>query len=71
MLQKGKVATALNFFHFHHEFRAGQAQQWWVKAQAAMSLCGGWDEAVAKNLEAGFFQPCVLSDWARGSAYCI
>ena len=45
---------ASNFFHVHHEFRAGKAQQWWETAQAAMSPGGGWGEALAKNLEAGF-----------------
>ena len=38
----------------HHEFRA-ETQQWWKTAQAAMAPGGGWDEAVAKNLEAGFY----------------
>ena len=45
---------ASKFFHVHHEFRAGKSQQWWDTAQAAMAPGGGWDEAVAKNLEAGF-----------------
>ena len=47
---------ASKFFHVHHEFRAGKAQQWWETAQAAMAPGGGWDEAVAKNLEAGPLQ---------------
>ena len=46
---------ASKFFHVHHEFRAGKAQQWWETAQMAMAPGGGWDEAVAKNLEAGFY----------------
>ena len=40
---------ASKFFHVHHEFRAGKAQQWWETAQTAMAPRGGWDEAVAKN----------------------
>ena len=46
---------ASKFFHVHHEFRAGKAQQWWETAQTAMAPGGGWDEAVAKNLQAGFY----------------
>ena len=43
---------ASKFFHVHHEYRAGKAQQWWETAQAAMAPGGGWDEAVAKTLKA-------------------
>ena len=46
---------ASKFFHVHHEFRAGKAQHWWETAQTAMAPGGGWDEAVAKNLQAGFY----------------
>ena len=59
------------FFHVHHEFRAGQAQQWWETAQAAMSPGGGWDEAVANNLEAGFFNHAFCPIGPEGPAYCI
>ena len=49
------LPMASKFFHVHHEFRAGKAQQWWETAQAAMAPGGGWDEAVAKNQAAGFY----------------
>ena len=52
---------ASKFFHVQHEFRAGQSQQWWETAQAAMAPGGGWDEAVSKNLEAGLLQPRLLA----------
>ena len=71
MLQKGFLAMASKFFHVHHEFRAGQAQQWWETAQAAMSPGGGWDEAVANNLEAGFFNHAFCPIGPEGPAYCI
>ena len=58
---------ASKFFHVHHEFRAGKAQQWWETAQTAMAPGGGWDEAVAKNLQAGFYEPLLLPYWARRS----
>ena len=45
---------ASKFFHVHHEFRVGKSQQWWETAHTAMAPGGGWDDAVAKNLEAGF-----------------
>ena len=43
------------FFDVHHEFRIDTSQKWWKTAQLAMAPGGGWDEAVAKHLEAGFF----------------
>ena len=46
---------ASKFFHVQHEFRIGKSETWWETAQLAMAHGGGWDEAVAKNLEAGFF----------------
>ena len=40
---------ASKFFHVHHEFRTGKAQQWWETADAAIAPGGGLDEAVAKR----------------------
>jgi len=34
------LAMASKFFHVHHEFRAGKAQQWWETAQTAMAPSG-------------------------------
>ena len=62
---------ASKFFHVHHEFRAGKAQQWWETAQAAMAPGGGWDEAVAKNLEAGFYNHSFCPIGHEGPAFCI
>ena len=62
---------ASKFFHVHHEFRAGKAQQWWETAQAAMAPGGGWDEAVAKNLEAGFYNHSFSPIGPEGPAFCI
>ena len=62
---------ASKFFHVHHEFRAGKAQQWWETAQAAMAPGGGWDEAVAKNLEAGFHNHSFCPIGPEGPAFCI
>ena len=31
---------ASKFFHVHHEFRAGKAQQWWETVEAAMAPGG-------------------------------
>ena len=42
-------------FHVQHEFRIGKSEKCWETAQLAMAPGGGWDEAIAKNLEAGFF----------------
>ena len=55
MLQKGLIDMASKFFHVHHEFRADQSQLWWEIAQAAMAPGGGWGEAVANILDAGFY----------------
>ena len=62
---------ASTFFHVHHEFRAGAAQAWWEAAQAAMAPGGGWDEAVAKNLEAGFYNHSFCPVGSEGPAFCI
>ena len=62
---------ASKFFHVHHEFRAGKAQQWWEAAQVAMAPGGGWDEAVAKNLEAGFYNHSFCPIGPEGPAFCI
>ena len=62
---------ASTFFHVHHEFRVGKAQEWWETAQAAMALGGGWDEAVANNLKAGFYNHACCPIGAEGPAYCI
>ena len=54
---------ASKFFHVQHEFRIGKSETWWETAQLAMAPGGGWDEAVAKNLEAGFLTtPSVRLD---------
>jgi len=71
MLQKGPVVMAFKFFYIHHEFRAGQSQLWWETAQAAMALGGGWGEAVANNLDAGFYSHLSCPIGAEGPAYCI
>ena len=62
---------ASTFFHVHHEFRAGAAQAWWEAAQAAMAPGGGGDEAVAKNLEAGFYNHSFCPVGPEGPAFCI
>lgn len=62
---------ASKFFHVQHEFRAGKAPQWWETAQAAMAPGGGWDEAVANNLEAGFYNHAFCPIGPEGPAYCI
>ena len=62
---------ASKFFHVHHEFRAGKAAQWWQAAQAAMAPGGGWDDAVAKNLEAGFYNHAFCPVGPEGPAFCI
>ena len=46
---------ASKFLHVQDEFRIGKSEKWWEKARLAMAPGGGWDEAIAKNLEAGFF----------------
>ena len=68
---KAESFMASKFFHVHHEFRAGKAQQWWETAQAAMAPGGGWDEAVAKNLEAGFYNHSFCPIGPEGPAFCI
>jgi hypothetical protein len=65
------LLMASKFFVVHHEFRAGKAQLWWETAQAAMAPGGGWDEAVAKNLEAGFYNHCFCPISPEGPAFCI
>ena len=68
---KGNFSMASKFFHVHHEFRAGKAQQWWETAQAAMAPGGGRDEAVAKNLVAGFYNHSFCPIGPEGPAFCI
>ena len=46
---------ASRFFHVQHEFRAGTAQKWFETVQRALAPGGGWDEAVTRNLEAGYY----------------
>ena len=62
---------ASKFFHVHHEFRAGKAQQWWDAAQKAMAPGGDWDDAVANNLKAGFYNHCFCPIGPEGPAFCI
>ena len=62
---------ASKFFHVQHEFRAGKAPQWWETAQAAMAPGGGWDQAVANNFEAGFYNHAFCPIGPEGPAYCI
>ena len=62
---------ASKFFHFQHEFRIGKSETWWETAQLAMAPGGGWDEAVAKNLEAGFFNHSFCPIGPEGPAFCI
>ena len=68
---KDDCSIASKFFRVHHEFRVGKAQQWWETAQTAMSPGGGWDEAVAKNLQAGFYNYSFCSIGPEGPAFCI
>lgn len=65
---KQRLTMASTFFHVHHEFRVGKGQQWQETAQAAMALGGGWDEAVANNLEAGFYNHDFWPIGAEGPA---
>ena len=71
MLQKGLIDMASKFFHVHHEFRADQSQLWWEIAQAAIALGGGWGEAVANILDAGFYNHSFCHFGPEGPAYCI
>ncbi len=64
-------SMASRFFHVQHEFRAGKSQQWWDAAQKAMAPGGGWDEAVSKNLQAGFFNHSFNPIAPEGPAFCI
>ncbi|MEJ6658203.1 MAG: hypothetical protein QNL17_05270 [Synechococcus sp. ChSW.bin.154] len=62
---------ASTFFHVQHEFRHGKSQHWWTAAQAAMAPGGGWDDAVEKNLEAGFFNHSFCPISSEGPVFCI
>ena len=62
---------APKFFHVQHEFRIGKSETWWETAQLAMAPGGGWHEAVAKNLEAGFFNHSFCPIGPEGPAFCI
>ena len=62
---------ASKFFHVQHEFRPGRSKQWWTTAQAAMSPGGGWDDAVAENLKAGFYNHSFNPISEEGPAFCI
>ena len=67
----GLIDMALKFFHVHHEFRADQSQLWWEIAQAAMAPGGGWGEAVANILDAGYYNHSFCHFGPEGPAYCI
>ena len=67
----GLIDMALKFFHVNHEFRADQSQLWWEIAQAAMAPGGGWGEAVANILDAGFYDHSFCHFGPEGPAYCI
>jgi hypothetical protein len=58
-------------FHVQQEFRTGKMEKWWETAQLAMAPAGGWDEAIAKNLEAGFFNHSFCPIGLEGPALCI
>ena len=64
-------SMASRFFHVQHEFRAGKSQQWWDAAQKAMAPGGGWDEAVSRNLQAGFFNHSFNPIAPEGPAFCF
>ena len=46
---------ASTFYIVQHEFKAGKAEKQWATAYEAMSLGGGWDDAVVANKEKEFF----------------
>ncbi|QNJ29266.1 hypothetical protein [Synechococcus sp. A15-24] len=62
---------ASRFFHVQHEFRAGTAQQWFETVQKALAPGGGWDDAVTRNLEAGFYNHSFNPVGLEGPAFCI
>ena len=43
------------FYIVHHVSRVGKAEKWWDTAYVAMSLGGGWNDAVAANKKKGFY----------------
>ena len=59
------------FFHVQHEFRAGTSQKWFETVQKALAPGGGWDDAVTRNLEAGFYNHCFNPTGLEGPAFCI
>ena len=62
---------ASKFYLVQHEFRAGQSKVWWEPVRKALAPGGGWDEAVAKNLEAGFYNHSANGIAEEGPVYCI
>ena len=62
---------ASTFYHVHHEFRAGKAQEWWETAQKALAPGGSWGDTVQKNLEAGFYNHSFKPIGLEGPAFCI
>ena len=62
---------ASKFFHVQHEFRSGKSQEWWNAVQAKMAPGGDWDEAIAKNLEAGFYAHAFCPIALEGPVFCI
>ncbi|MEC8442307.1 MAG: hypothetical protein VXZ59_08310 [Cyanobacteriota bacterium] len=62
---------ASKFFHVHHEFRAGAAQQWWETAQKALAPGGSWENSVKVNLEAGYFNHSFNPVDVEGPCFCI
>ena len=62
---------SLTFYIVHHKFKAGKAEKWLQTAYAAMSPCGGWDDAVKANKEKGFYNHFINAVTKTGPLYCF
>ena len=63
---------ASKFFVVHHEISSWQRLSGSGKPpRPPWPLGAAWDEAVAKNLEAGFYNHCFCPIGPEGPAYCI
>tara|TARA_Y100000589_G_scaffold219814_1_gene207432 strand:- start:188 stop:403 length:216 start_codon:yes stop_codon:yes gene_type:complete len=59
------------FYIIHHEFKKGKAEKWRKKAYAAIALGGGWDVAVAANIEKGFYKHSANVVTKNGPVYFL
>ena len=59
------------FYHVQHEFRTGKTEKRWEAAQSAMVAGGAWNDAIAKNLEAGFYNQVFYPIGPKGPGLCI